>query len=101
MNTSDNKAAKQIITPKTIVLRSTAVLILILAIAYVTLPFDFDAKGIVGFIDDFFFFMAAFTLLRASFTQPERRFIKRQLYIISTVCFIMGFIWLGILATLL
>lgn len=96
-----NNSEKQPITKHTIVIRAIGFILLVAAIAYIILPFDFDNKGVIGYIDDFLFFMAAFTLLRASFTPPKQRFVKRQFYIISTVCFIMGFLWLGALATLL
>ena len=97
MSPSDNNTPRPRITKNTIFIRSVAVVLLIAAIAYIVLPLDFDSKGAIGYIDDFFIFMGAFTLLRASLTKPERKFVKRQLYMISASCFLLGLLWLAIL----
>jgi uncharacterized membrane protein YkvA (DUF1232 family) len=88
---------KRPISTRTKVLRIIAIVLLIASIAYVIIPLDFDKKGILGYFDDFFVFMAAFTFLRGSFTPPERPYIKRQLYSISLTCIVLGIVWILVL----
>ena len=67
------------------VCRVIGVVLVLAAIAYVVWPGDFDSKGLVGYVDDFMVFMAAFTFAHGSFQRPERRYIRRQLYMLSSL----------------
>ncbi len=68
------------------------------AIAYVIWGGDFDDKGIVGYVDDFMMFMAAFTFAHGSFQRLERRYIRRQLYMLSSLFALLGLCWVILLA---
>ena len=59
---------------------------------------DFDSKGIVGYVDDCFVFMAAYTFARGSFMRPERRYIRRQMYMLSSLFALLGLCWIIMLA---
>ena len=89
---------KPIISPKKLkMLRITSVITLILAIGYVVMPYDFDKMGLLGYVDDFFVFMAAFTFFNGSMQKAERQFIRKQLYMISLVFVMMALVWLFVL----
>lgn len=77
--------------------RVLSILLLIGAIAYFIMPYDFDQKGWLGYIDDFFLFMATFVFFHGSWQKPERHFIRRQLYSIATIFLIMAFLMVFIL----
>lgn len=92
---------KQTISPRTLTaLRIVAAVYMIFAIAYLVAPIDFDRVGWFGYVDDFFLFMSAFTFLNGSFQKAERTFIRRQLYVLSAVFFVLCPIWLLILSAL-
>ena len=55
------------------VCRVIGVLLLTAAVGYFVWRGDFDSKGIVGYVDDCFVFMAAYMFTRGSFQRPERR----------------------------
>lgn len=78
--------------------RVVGILLVLAAIAYVVWPGDFDSKGIIGYVDDFMVFMAAFTFAHGSFQRPERRFIRRQLYMFSSLFALLGLCWVILLA---
>jgi len=80
------------------VCRMIGVVLLLAAIAYVAWPGDFDDKGIVGYVDDFMVFMAAFSFAHGSFQRPERRYIRRQLYMFSSLFALLGLCWVLLLA---
>jgi len=80
-----------------IVWRVVSVALLLAAIAYVVWTGDFDDKGIVGRADDFLVFMAAFTFAHGSFQRPERRYIRRQLYMIALLFAILALCWIAML----
>lgn len=80
------------------VCRAIGVLLVLAAIAYVVWHGDFDNKGIVGYIDDFMVFMAAFTFAHGSFQKPERRYIRRQLYMLSSLFALLALCWVILLA---
>lgn len=80
------------------VCRAIGVLMVLAAIAYVVWHGDFDSKGIVGYIDDFMVFMAAFTFAHGSFQKPERRYIRRQLYMLSSLFALLALCWVILLA---
>lgn len=78
--------------------RVVGILLVLAAIAYVVWPGDFDSKGIIGYVDDFMVFMAAFTFAHGSFQRPERRYIRRQLYMLSSLFALLGLCWIILLA---
>ena len=80
------------------VCRVMGIVLVLAAIAYVAWPGDFDDKGIVGYVDDFMVFMAAFSFAHGSFQRPERRYIRRQLYMFSSLFALLGLCWVLLLA---
>ena len=80
------------------VCRVIGVLLVLAAIAYVIWPGDFDNKGLIGYVDDFMAFMAAFTFAHGSFQKPERRYIRRQLYMLSSLFALLALCWIFLLA---
>ena len=80
--------------------RIAAVVYLLMAIAYVAMPIDFDRVGWLGFVDDFFLFMSACTLLYGAFQKPERAFIRKQFFLLSAVFFVLCPVWLLILTAI-
>ncbi len=78
--------------------RGLGIALVIAAIGYIIWPGDFDHKGIVGYVDDFMVFMAAFTFAHGSFQRPERRYIRRQLYMLSSLFALLGLCWVIMLA---
>ena len=80
------------------VCRVIGVILLMAAIAYIVWRGDFDNKGIVGYVDDCFVFMAAYTFTRSSFMRPERRYIRRQLYMLSSLFALLALCWVILLA---
>ena len=84
------------------VCRVVGIVLVLAAIAYVIWDViwggDFEEKGIVGYVDDFMVFMAAFTFAHGSFQKPERRYIRRQLYMLSSLFALLGLCWVILLA---
>jgi len=80
------------------VCRAVGIVLVLAAIAYIIWPGDFDNKGIVGYVDDFMVFMAAFTFAHGSFQRPERRYIRRQLYMLSSLFALLALCWIILLA---
>ena len=80
------------------VCRVIGALLMVAAIAYLSWPGDYDSKGIVGYVDDCFIFMAAYTFTRGSFTRPERRYIRRQLYMLTSLFALLALCWVIMLA---
>ena len=80
------------------VCRVIGVVLVVAAIAYLVWRGDFDHKGVVGYIDDFMIFMAAFTFAHGSFQKPERRYIRRQLYMLSSLFALLALCWILMLA---
>lgn len=78
--------------------RVIGIVLVAAAIAYLAWRGDFDNKGIVGYVDDCFVFMAAYTFARGSFTRPERRYIRRQLYMLSSLFALLALCWIILLA---
>lgn len=81
-------------------LRVAAVAYLLLAITYLAMPFDFDRVGWLGFVDDFFLFMSAFTFLQGAFQKPERAFVRRQLFLLAIAFFVLCPVWLLVLTAI-
>ncbi len=71
---------------------------LLASIGYIVMSCDFDKLGWQGFVDDFFMFMAAFSFFNGSFQKAERKFIRRQMFMIAAVFAVMGIVWLTVLA---
>jgi hypothetical protein len=80
------------------VCRVLGVVLVVAAIGYLVWRGDFDSKGIVGYVDDCFVFMAAYTFARGSFMRPERRYIRRQMYMLSSLFALLGLCWIIMLA---
>ena len=80
------------------VCRVIGVVLVLAAIAYTLWRGDFDQKGLVGYVDDFMVFMAAFTFAHGSFQKPERRYIRRQLYMLSSLFALLALCWVIMLA---
>lgn len=80
------------------VCRVLGVVLVMAAIAYLAWRGDFDSRGIVGYVDDCFVFMAAYTFARGSFTRPERRYIRRQMYMLSSLFALLALCWIIMLA---
>ena len=80
------------------VCRVLGVVLVMAAIAYLVWRGDFDGKGIVGYVDDCFVFMAAYTFARGSFMRPERRYIRRQMYMLSSLFALLALCWIIMLA---
>ena len=78
--------------------RMLGVVLVLAAIVYIVVPVDFDSKGVVGYVDDFMVFMAAFSFAHGSFQRPERRYIRRQLYMFSSLFALLGLCWIILLA---
>ncbi len=76
--------------------RAAGIAAVIAAIAYTVARWDFAHSGIMGLADDFFLFMAAFTLAYAQFLNPARQHIRRQLQMIALLCAILGITWIVI-----
>lgn len=82
---------------KNTTMRWLAVLFIILAIAYLIMPIDYDGP-IIGFIDDFFVFMSAFCFMFSQFSRKVNRIIRRQLYTFSISFLVLAILWVIILA---
>lgn len=80
------------------VCRVIGVMLVLAAIAYLVWRGDYDNKGIVGYVDDCFVFMAAYTFARGSFMRPERRYIRRQMYMFSSLFALLALCWIILLA---
>ena len=80
------------------VCRVIGVVLLMAAIAYIVWRGDYDNKGLVGYVDDCFVFMAAYTFARGSFMRPERRYIRRQMYMLSSLFALLALCWIILLA---
>ena len=78
--------------------RVIGVVLVLAAIAYLVWRGDYDSKGIVGYVDDCFVFMAAYTFARGSFMRPERRYIRRQMYMLSSLFALLALCWIIMLA---
>lgn len=75
-----------------------AVAAVLASVAYTIVSFDYDREGVLGYADDFFVFMAAFTCARAAFTMPAQKAVRRQLCMVAAVCLCLGVLWLWLLA---
>jgi hypothetical protein len=78
--------------------RVIGIVLLMAAIGYIVWRGDFDSKGVVGYVDDCFVFMAAYMFMRGSFMRPERRYIRRQFYMLSSLFALLALCWIILLA---
>ena len=78
--------------------RVIGVVLLIAAIGYFFWSGDFDRKDVVSHVDDCFVFMAAYMFTRGSFLRPERRYIRRQFYMLSSLFALLALCWVLLLA---
>ena len=78
--------------------RVIGIVLVVAAIGYIIWKGDYDHKGLVGYVDDFMVFMAAFTFAHGSFQKPERRYIRRQLYMLSSLFALLALCWVIMLA---
>ena len=78
--------------------RVIGILLVTAAIGYIVWRGDFDGKGVVGYVDDCFIFMAAYMFMRGSFMRPERRYIRRQFYMLSSLFALLALCWIILLA---
>lgn len=82
------------------VYRTLSIAFLILAIAYIVMPYDFDRTGIKGYIDDFFLFMSAFTFMHGSWQRPAFKRVRLLLYQISAIFFVLAVVWVYVLSVM-
>ena len=80
------------------VCRVIGVVLMLAAVGYFVWRGDFDSKGIIGYVDDCFIFMAAYLFTRGSFCRPECRYIRRQLYMLSSLFALLALCWIILLA---
>ncbi len=80
------------------VCRVIGIVLMLAAVGYLVWRGDYDGKGIVGYVDDCFIFMAAYMFTRGSFCRPERRYIRRQLYMLSSLFALLALCWIILLA---
>jgi hypothetical protein len=80
------------------VCRVIGIVLMLAAVGYFVWRGDFDSKGIVGYVDDCFIFMAAYMFTRGSFCRPERRYIRRQMYMLSSLFALLALCWIILLA---
>lgn len=78
--------------------RVVGIVLVLAAIAYIVWRGDFDERGLIGYVDDFMIFMAAFSFAHGSFQRPERRYIRRQLYMLSSLFALLALCWVIMLA---
>ena len=78
--------------------RVIGIVLMLAAVGYFVWRGDFDSKGIVGYVDDCFIFMAAYMFTRGSFCRPERRYIRRQMYMLSSLFALLALCWIILLA---
>lgn len=80
------------------VCRVIGIVLLMAAVCYIIWRGDFDGKGVVGYVDDCFVFMAAYMFMRGSLLKPERRYIRRQFYMLSSLFALLALCWVILLA---
>jgi len=97
MDKKNNKNQEPVTTGLRIY-RAIGIILVVAAIGYIVWNGDFDSKGLIGYIDDCFIFMAAYMFARGSFQRPERHYIRRQLYMLAALFAILGLCWFILLA---
>ncbi len=94
----DNKKQQVPVSTGIKICRVIGVILVMAAIGYIIWGGDFDDKGIVGYVDDCFIFMAAYMFMRGSFMRPERRYIRRQFYMLTSLFAVLALCWVILLA---
>lgn len=79
-------------------INTTGIITLLIAIAYIIIPYDMDRIGWYGYIDDFFVFMAGYLLFFGSRGIHPR--LKRLLYLIAGCSFIIAMLSLIVMIIL-
>lgn len=74
-----------------------SVLLVVLALAYIIVPLDYDGP-VIGYIDDSFLFMAALCYFICQFAEFVTPKTKRLLNMVSIIFSVLGIVWLCILA---
>ncbi len=92
------KREKEAVSMGIKVCRAIGIVLMLAAVGYLVWRGDYDGKGIVGYVDDCFIFMAAYMFTRGSFCRPERRYIRRQLYMLSSLFALLALCWIILLA---
>ncbi len=92
------KREKEAVSMGIKVCRVIGIVLMLAAVGYLVWRGDYDGKGIVGYVDDCFIFMAAYMFTRGSFCRPERRYIRRQLYMLSSLFALLALCWIILLA---
>lgn len=92
------KSEKEAVSMGIKVCRVIGIVLMLAAVGYLVWRGDYDGKGIVGYVDDCFIFMAAYMFTRGSFCRPERRYIRRQLYMLSSLFALLALCWIILLA---
>lgn len=80
------------------VCRAIGIVLMVAAVSYLIWGGDYDDRGLVGYLDDCFAFMAAYMFTRGSFQRPERRYIRRQFYMLSSLFALLALCWIIMLA---
>lgn len=77
-----------------------AIALSLVAMVYFVMPFDFDRSsiGILGYIDDFFFFLSAFCFSQYAFLNSAFASARKKLLIISIILLVCG---IGALSSLI
>jgi len=94
----DNKKQQVPVSTGIKICRVIGVILVMAAIGYIIWGGDFDDMGIVGYVDDCFIFMAAYMFMRGSFMRPERRYIRRQFYMLTSLFAVLALCWVILLA---
>lgn len=92
------KKEKQEVSAGLKVCRALGIVLLIAAFGYLAWSGDFDNKGYVGWVDDCFIILSAYMFTRGSFMRPERRYIRRQCYMLSSLFALLALCWIILLA---
>ncbi len=69
--------------------KTVSIILFILAIVYLIIPVDYDGSYL-GLMDDFFFFMAAFSFLISSFLKSLNKKAQLKLEFIALTFLILG-----------
>ncbi len=98
----NNTKEKTVVAPSPFLkgMRALSVVLLLCAIGYIVMPWDYDKRGVMGYVDDFFIFMGAFSFLNGAFQGPERHYIRRQLWMIALVFAVLGLLWVYVLGVM-
>lgn len=98
------KNPKQVVEEATITnkgyslgLRILSVTLIVLSIVYIIMPLDYDGP-VIGIIDDFMFFMAAFCFMYSQFLNRRKKASIGLLKLISLCFLVLGAVWVLLLS---